>query len=639
MLRNISIVPRLVGSVVGGGVLLAAVTLGLIYTEVSHTLDIAEQRELEEVFENVKAKIAAKGSEAMAMSALVANIPAVQEAFEARDRDQLSALFVPGFKVLKKEYGVRQFQFHTPPATSFLRVHKPKKFGDDLSGFRHTVVESNRSGKPITGTEIGVAGLGVRGMVPVRHDNRHIGTVEFGMSFGQPFFEDFTAAHDVKLALHLVRDGRPEPFASTLGKESLLDLEAIRSVYSGEPLFQRMQLEDAPVGVYAAVVTDYSNKPIGVLQVVKDRNFYADQIASIQGIMWLFGALGMLLGGSIMWWMTRNVVRPLKQASAFMLEIADGDGDLTVRLDESGRDEVTDLARGFNRFVDTIRELVTQVSQSVNEVGLTADTVAQAAEHTSQGIRKQQMETTQIATAMNEMSSTVQNVALHTAEAAVAAEQADRNAIDGQNAVEGAAVSIQQLASDIQAAADTVQRVDGESDRIGTVLEVIRDIAEQTNLLALNAAIEAARAGDQGRGFAVVADEVRQLAGRTRTSTEEIQEMVESLQSSVNETVDVMNQSQARVDHTVGEADKVKEVLSKIVTSVNTITEMSTQIATASEQQSHVTEDINRNLATITGLADQTAADAASTSAASIGLARSAEQLVGLANRFHVKNG
>jgi len=155
-------------------------------------------------------KVDAESRLAQTLSALVANIPQVQAAFAAGDRETLKGYFADGFDILKSTYGVRQFQFHTPPAFSFLRVHKLAKYADDLSSFRHTVVETNRTRRPIRGLEVGVAGLGVRGMVPVMHDGKPVGSVEFGMSFGQSFFDAFAAKHGVDLALYIERKGAME---------------------------------------------------------------------------------------------------------------------------------------------------------------------------------------------------------------------------------------------------------------------------------------------------------------------------------------------------------------------------------------------------------------------------------------------
>ena len=634
MLRNLPIVPRLVGTVLLGGACATALTLGLVYHVMVQSLEQAERRELEGLFDNVQADIQAQGTQAQAMSALVAGMPEVQQALAEGDRDRLAALFVPGFEQLKRDYAVRQFQFHTPPATSFLRVHKPEKFGDDLSSFRQTVVATNQRVQPVKGLEIGVAGLGVRGIVPVSYQGRHLGSVEFGASFGQAFFDAYSAARNVNLAMHLVRDGKMQPFASTLGAPTLLDDAQLQQVFTGAPTFVRAAWQQTPVGVYAAAVKDYSGNPIGVLQLVRDRSFYHEQLTRAWQIMLLLGTVGMLLGAGVVWLIARNVAGPVRRAADFMLEIADGSGDLSVQLDAAGRDEVAVMARGFNRFVETIRELVREVSVSAGSVGTAAERVASTAEHTTQGIRQQQLETTQIATAMTEMAATVQDVARNTAEAAGAAEDADRQTNAGHQVVDDAVAHIQQLAGDIAQAVETVQRVHGDSERIGTVLSVIRGLAEQTNLLALNAAIEAARAGEHGRGFAVVADEVRQLARRTQESTQEIQTTIERLQLSVSETVSVMGRSRDRAGDTVERANQVKTVLGDIVAAIDTITQMSTQIATASEEQSQVAGDIDNSLSKITQVAQQTTADAEHTSGASAELAADAQRLVSLVGRF-----
>ncbi|WP_406666341.1 methyl-accepting chemotaxis protein [Gallaecimonas sp. GXIMD1310] len=634
MLRQIRIVPRFVGTVVGGGVIATVLVFSFIYASVLQLLDDAERRELASIFDNVQASIASQGSAAEAMATLVAGIPAVQKDIATGDRQHLADMFVPGFNTLKQDFGVRQFQFHLPPATSFLRVHQPGKFGDDLSSLRATVVETNTIHKPIHGLEIGKAGLGVRGIAPISADGKHVGSIEFGMSFGQSFFDDYTKAHNVMLALHLKRDGGMEPFASTLGKPSVLTEQQLQSVFSHGSTIIEDRINDTPVAVYADVIKDYAGKPIGVLQVAKDRTFYVQKIEFMRNVMLAMGIGGILIGGILIYFISRNVVNPLVRTTQYMREIAEGDGDLSKELPVDGQDEVAMLADGFNRFVRSVRELVVQVTGSVKSVGAAAEELATTAEHTSEAIRNQQLETTQIATAMTEMSSTVHEVAENTASTAHSAEDAEKQAERGQQVVAGAVASISDLVNEVQAASAIVQRVDKDSTRIGTVLDVIRGIAEQTNLLALNAAIEAARAGEQGRGFAVVADEVRSLARRTQESTEEIHEMIESLQGSVGETVRAMESSAGRAQASQEQANRVREVLQEITQSMDTISQMSTQIATAAEEQSHVAEEINKSVNNISQVAEQTAADAVKTSSSSASLAGHAEELVRLVGRF-----
>ncbi len=638
MLRNISIVPRLVGTIGVGGIIVGAAAFAIIYQLITSGFETAEQRELKAVYESVVAEIDALGKEALAVSALIAGMPTVQEAMQQQDREKLAGMFVPGFATMKADYKVRQFQFHLPPATSFLRVHKPKKFGDDLSGFRKTVLEANGKSIPITGLEIGVAGLGVRGVVPIRAGGQHVGTVELGMSFGQAFFDEYTKRHDVKLMLHLMRDGKPDAFASTLGENSPLNEQALLEVAGGTPRGTTTDIGEVPHSVYADVVRDFSGNVIGVLQVVKDRSFFAGQLDNVQLTSIVTGVIGLLLFAVGVWLIGRNVARPLQQATDMMEQISAGDGNLDVALNADGKDEVAALAKGFNGFVDTIRQLVRDVKRSAVDIDKVANDLAAASNQTTQRITAQQSDTTQIATAMTEMSSTVQEVASRTQNVASTAESTLSTVQEGNSAVSDASQAVHALVDDIGAASDTVQRVHGESERIGTVLEVIRGIAEQTNLLALNAAIEAARAGEQGRGFAVVADEVRQLAHRTQESTTEIQEMVESLQTSVSQTVSVMDRSRERADGTVERAARVSEMLGLISTSVNEITQMSIQIATAAEEQSHVAENINQNVNNINHMGEENAAEVARSSTSAGELSSNVDGLVSLVSRFKLRD-
>lgn len=224
----------MMGLAIGG---VGAVLTFTNLTNLTRVVQHAERSALSAHYQAIANAVAAESRTAQALASLVASMPLVQEKFDAGDRKALSDVFVPGFKSLVQDVGIEQFQFHTAPATSWLRVHLPAKFGDDLSTFRHTVVQSNQTQKPVRGLEGGVAGLGVRGVVPVQHHGRHVGTVEFGMGLGQAFFEQFKKHNGVDVGMY-VADAAAHNFktlASTLGKEPLLDTATLQRVLAGEP--------------------------------------------------------------------------------------------------------------------------------------------------------------------------------------------------------------------------------------------------------------------------------------------------------------------------------------------------------------------------------------------------------------------
>ncbi len=352
--------------------------------------------------------------------------------------------------------------------------------------------------------------------------------------------------------------------------------------------------------------------------------------------MTLVGLLIAALGLLLIWLVSRGIAQPLKRMVVMLDDIAQGDGDLTRRLQVDRADELGDIAKGFNTFLGKLQSMITQVVGSVQKVSDSSEHTADIAIRTNQGVQKQLSEIEMVATAVHQMTATAQDVARNATHAAEAANHADQAANQGKQTVQHTADAIAALAEEIGRAVTVVQTLAKDSENINAILVAIRGIAEQTNLLALNAAIEAARAGEQGRGFAVVADEVRNLAQKTQQATEEIQSMIQQLQHGTREVVKVMEDSQGKTEISVQQANQAATALDSITQAVSVINDMNTQIASAAEEQSAVAEDINRNVTNIGQVANEVASGADEASQASAELTKLAEQQRRLINQFKV---
>ena len=311
------------------------------------------------------------------------------------------------------------------------------------------------------------------------------------------------------------------------------------------------------------------------------------------------GLLGVLLAGS--------VSRPLNELARLFRELGSGDGDLTQRLKVEGRDELSQVATGFNNFVAKIHGSIEQVASNSRQLAATANEVAAKAQLTQHNCTAQRDRTVQVATAIHEMGATVSEIAGNASLAAEVAWQANDQADAGAVVVAQARHGIVGLSGEIEQVAGVIESLASQTDSIGSILDTIRSISEQTNLLALNAAIEAARAGEQGRGFAVVADEVRNLASRSAASTAEIQGMINRLQEQSARAVSAMAQGRNQSLEVVTQADAADGALGQITAHITQISDMNIQVATATEEQSSVVGEINRNVEDINQLTMETA--------------------------------
>ncbi|MCR3964893.1 MULTISPECIES: methyl-accepting chemotaxis protein [Aeromonas] len=375
-------------------------------------------------------------------------------------------------------------------------------------------------------------------------------------------------------------------------------------------------------------IDDIDNE-LAALRAERESNMHASLQSSVLVILLI---LGITLAATVI--VGNRVTKPLADAVLALNDIANGDGDLTQRLKVQSEDEIGQLASAFNRFVERIQSVVSQVGETSNHLFSAVDKLHHLSEHYDHQMQGHSRETDQVVTAVTEMSSTAQEVAASASNAATATSDAARESDAARGVVSGAINSINRLVGEVHTASGVIEQLAQETAKIGSVVEVIRGIAEQTNLLALNAAIEAARAGEQGRGFAVVADEVRSLAGRTQQSTKEINEMLQRLQGGVKQAVEVMQASEDRSQETVQEASHIASSLDSMVMAVSTINDMNIQIATAAEEQHAVSEEINKNLVAIQQIVSELTSAAVESNSTTRDLANTGDKLRKLVSQF-----
>lgn len=300
-----------------------------------------------------------------------------------------------------------------------------------------------------------------------------------------------------------------------------------------------------------------------------------------------------------------NIVGNIQQVSSSLREIADGEGDLTQRIDYSGRDEFANLVRYFNRFLDKMQASLASALETIHELSEVADSLSSASTETNAQIAAQSTAIRHTSEALTEMFTSVKHIAEHAALASQSASETDHEANSGKAVVGSNVRAIQELATEIGTTASVIEQLESYTKNAENILESIRAIAEQTNLLALNAAIEAARAGEQGRGFAVVADEVRTLASRTQDSTLEIKQVLEELQTTAKSAVKAMDRGSSMVEHSVEQSATAGNSLSAITDKVGAITALNDQIATATEEQQQTSEQIQDYVVEIEMMANQ----------------------------------
>jgi methyl-accepting chemotaxis protein len=330
----------------------------------------------------------------------------------------------------------------------------------------------------------------------------------------------------------------------------------------------------------------------------------------------------------------RSITVPLQALVGQANQVSEG--NLTVRMEYQGADEVGELSGAFRTMVENLRSIIAKGANTSGQVATAATQLHATSEQIATGAEEVACQAGTVATAGEEMSATSGDIAQNCQMAAEGARRASETAQNGAAVVERTVTVMSQIAEKVQETAKTVESLGARSDQIGEIIGTIEDIADQTNLLALNAAIEAARAGEQGRGFAVVADEVRALAERTTKATREIGDMIKAIQSETRGAVGAMEQGVHQVEAGTEEAAKSGAALQEILEQVNEVAMQINQVATAAEEQTATTTEISSNMMQITQVVQQTSSGAQESATAAAQLSSNSEELQRLVRQFRL---
>jgi methyl-accepting chemotaxis protein len=545
--------------------------------------------------------------------------------FAERDREGLSTLLLPIYKELSSR-GVEQFQFHLPDSTSFLRLHSPEKYGDDLSSFRNTVNEANARSETISGLEEGKGGYGFRVVSPLAYNGEHIGSVEYGLAFDETFLaqlqDDFAGNYfiytfpDAKSVSWESTDNgllastlKNDPF--TVTEEQLNLLRKGESVsFTSDDGSQLVVL--IPFNDYTGTTKGYikSAIPLDGVSLLADKTTNNTLMISIIGLVLSVG-FGLFIANSL--------AKPLNRIVEATEHIAGG--DMTVQVQESD-DEIGKLGASINKMVVGIKEIVQEVQEKSISVNATADSfidfteklrfsfseVREDASRISSGADNQSQKVSEITYAMNDMTMAVQDIANNAGNTSATSMNANEMMQDIGRQSESLLMQMNGIKESSHDSVKVIERLDTKSAKIGEIVNVITGIADQTNLLALNAAIEAARAGEHGRGFAVVADEVRKLAEESGSAAKEIAKLIKDVQLETENAVDSIRNETVKVEAGSESISKAVEAVKNAIRNGEEVARMAQEIAAATQEQSASIQEVTASLEDVSAISADSAA-------------------------------
>jgi methyl-accepting chemotaxis protein len=580
--------------------------------------NLALHQQLKLQYDSIMAAIDYEGRTALAISAIIAEMPPVSEAIAKGDRDTLATLFEKSMKAVT----VQGMTFQTPPATVFYRVHAPKAFGDDISGRRSTVVEAIKTGKSIVGVEPGRTELSIFGMTPIMREGKALANVDIGVAFGKEFADRAKQRFGVDLAVHWLQGNEFRTLTSTFGDAVVATPDELKRVLGGGIVQRPASIGGHPGALYVGQITNYAGKPVAVLEIIKDSTAY-EAAANRAQLHLLLGTLAILAGAAaVALLLGRGMSRPLAAITTVMNRLSAGETGVTIPGGDR-RDELGSMAAAVEVFrrgmmeTNSLREAQETAKQqaALDKAALQRQTADRFEAEVKNVVGAVAKATERMQSMAGDITASVNGTSERAAAAAIASGAASSSISTVAAATEELASSVAEIGRQVThssgvadravvKAGETTEMVSSlasAAEKIGDVLRLIGAIAEQTNLLALNATIEAARAGEAGRGFAVVASEVKALASQTAKATEEIAGQVTAIQSATGDCVIAIG----GISETIREISAIATTIAAAVEEQGSATR---EIARNVQQVASGTSDVSSNVAGASDAADQSRA-------------------------------